>query len=336
MFSFIICTHKAPASLNDTLASLAVQTREWPFEILLINNGFPACDEERLMQLASRLGLSEYFRIHREPTPGLGFARRSAFQQARGDWLVLLDDDNTIGAEFLSTLERCCVGNPNLGGITACVSPVWEQTPPAWLIEFGASCLSYNQPSAFRIRPFERTFPAAEFREACRPPGGGMIIHRRVADYYLQTAGHPARLALERTGESLVGCQDEDIWRGIKPLKMDVLVTDRLQVEHHIPRTRLRKNYLLRLNFEMAYSYVVLDRLLGNISVQTPAALVRASFWTLVRAARDFLLHREKYPFWHQVLFVARELGRVKGHLKKIAPPAGNARAEKVAASAVS
>ena len=148
-----------------------------------------------------------------------------------------------------------------------------------------------------------------------------MIIHRKVAEYYLSTADQPARLALERTGDSLVGCQDEDIWRGIKPSRLDVLVTDRLQVQHHIPAARLRKKYLLRLNFQMAFSYAVLGRLLGETPAVRMATLLRETFWMLVRVLRDFVFHGRTHPFWQQALFVARELGRAKGQFAKLAAP---------------
>ena len=163
MVSFLICSHKAPPSLDDTLASLSRQTRAVPFEVLLINNGFAATEEQRLVKLAATLGLAEHFQIHREPIPGLGFARKCGFQRARGEWLVMLDDDNTVDPDFLSNLQRSCAKYPNLGGITPCVSPVWERTPPEWLVEFGASCLSYNLTSTFRPRrnasPANRSMP---------------------------------------------------------------------------------------------------------------------------------------------------------------------------------
>jgi glycosyltransferase involved in cell wall biosynthesis len=313
--SFIICSHRAPDSILDTLRSLGRQQQQSSAEVVLVNNGFSVERAELLKVHAANSGLKCGFRIVPEPIPGLGYSRKRGFLEAKGEWLVLLDDDNTIDDDFLTGLNRKLDEHPEVGGITALVSPVWEEPPPEWLAVLGCNCLSYNVFSTFQTRPLERYFPPGETHLADRPPGGGMIIHRSVAASYLKHADDPLRLSLARTGTSLVGCEDADMWGCIPPLGRGVLVTDTLRVHHHIPKSRLDKKYLLRLNYQMAYSYAVLERLLA------PPA--RKPFLPdlghrLLQTARHLKIGLTRGPMFQQLIEIARDLGNFKGSRKAI------------------
>lgn len=317
MISFLVCTNMAPPSLDKTLASISQQDRTVPFEVLLINNGFDCPVEERITRMAIDLHLDGNLTILREARAGLGFARKCAFEHAKYDWLILLDDDNTLEAGFLTALAAVIENHSRIGGVTAMISPVWELQPRSWVNEVGHLCLSYNAPNAFLDVPSFRLYDSSQFAAAPRPPGGGMIIHRDVAQHYLLQAGEGERLKLERTGSSLVGCQDEDIWRGIRELGLSVIASDRLKINHHIPASRTRLFYLFRLNYQMTYSYVLLDRVRGELQSESPLRLAKRFARATVSALRAFMHAPTSVTVYVQLIFLVRELGVIHGHLRR-------------------
>jgi glycosyltransferase involved in cell wall biosynthesis len=314
MTSFIICSHTAPPTLFACLESIAAQSRDAVWEVVVVNNGFSAEAEQRIVGFAAEHGMEERLCIVEEPTPGLGFARRRGFEAARGGWFVLLDDDNTIAPDFCTELDRAIAAHEGIGGITPAVIPAWEKEPPEWLAAFGVNYLSYNAPGSDWPSQDE-FFPAGV--HALRPPGGGMIVHRSVVAAYLARADDPFRLALARTRTSLVGCEDHDLWRSVSQLRMAVLVSARLRVWHHIPASRLLPAYLLRLTHAMAWSYTVLRRLdAGCPGPDWPR--VRAKILSVLRLAKMALFSSRHAPLLECALRASSELGDIAGEFKRL------------------
>jgi glycosyltransferase involved in cell wall biosynthesis len=224
-------------------------------ELVIVNNGFSS---EREQELHKILNDKISYNIVRESAPGLGPARRKGFASAQGDYFVLLDDDNTLAPGFVETLIGLIKQYSELGGVCPIVEPVWEVTPPEWLQDFGRLCLSYNACGKFRPQFTEKYWPPHEIKECLRPPGGGMVIRREVALHYLETVNDPNRIALARQPDSLVGCEDEDIFSGVTDLGLGVVFSDRLKVYHHIPKIRITAGYLTRLNYQMIRSFGML------------------------------------------------------------------------------
>lgn len=253
--SFIICSHRAPASLDNAIGSILAQGMLSSAELVVVNNGFPP---ERERELHALLDNRISFSLACEPVPGLGFARRKGFATANGDYFVLLDDDNTLAPGFIEGLLDVLEQIPGLGGVCPLVEPHWETQPPEWLQDFGRFCLSYNAAGRFRPQFEKRYWPPHEAKACLRPPGGGMVISRQVAAHYLEMVQDPDRIALARQPDSLVGCEDEDIFSGVTELGLGVAFSEHLKVYHHIPRVRTTPGYLIRLNYQMLRSYGVL------------------------------------------------------------------------------
>jgi glucosyl-dolichyl phosphate glucuronosyltransferase len=254
--SFIICSHRAPPSLEATLTSIAAQGELAAAETILVNNGFSCRRAGELLARYQAAGLN--LRIVDEPRPGQGFARRAGFGAAAGRFLVLLDDDNALAGDFLRILLEI-TGDAKLGAVVGCVEPVWQRPPPPWLVGFGRKCLSYNAAGSFRPQYTPGQYwPAGQVEMSIRPPGGGMIIHRDVAEHYLQTVCDEARIGLSRGPNSLLACEDADIFAGVIHLQMAARYDPRLLIHHHISAQRMRLKYLMRLNLAMCYSYGLL------------------------------------------------------------------------------
>lgn len=318
LISFVICTHRAPDSIFSTLDSLFKQSDWESSEVVIVNNGFSSDRETELRRYAERQNRGGFVRFVQEPKPGLGFARLKGFSTALGDWLVLLDDDNTVDREFLKELLSILSENPKVLGISAVVTPVWETRPLAWLAEFGTTCLSYTHTEVPSERSKDQVFEQTRFSLLPRPPGGGMIIHKSVALFYQSSATNEERVALGRTGDSLVGCEDEDMWRGIQKMGGSGLLTNRLLVYHHIPDSRLRRKYLLKLCHQMAWSYAVLEQIWNGPPRETRFEIIRGGFITLAKLGKIFLTKAGSNPRLKTLLLMARESGTIKGRLHRL------------------
>jgi glycosyltransferase involved in cell wall biosynthesis len=304
----MICSHRAPPSLYATLRSILEQPQSERAEIVLVNNGFDVSKEQEILSLAQEKQAN--LKILREPTPGHGFARRTGFRNGSGGLYVLLDDDNTIGENFLPALLDLYERSPQTGAVVADVLPVWERRPPDWLVDFGRHCLSYNTTDGDKPGS-ARQWDPSEVTIAIRPPGGGMIIHRDVALHYLNDVTDPKRIKLSRSPGSLVAAEDEDIFTGVIDLKRAAVYSPLLKVYHHIPETRTRFWYLLRLNSQMQYSGALLRCCRGSASPRSAAS----ELYHLVRpfASRARAVIRRRMPFPRALLELARETGAAFG-----------------------
>jgi glycosyltransferase involved in cell wall biosynthesis len=302
--TFLICSHQAPPSLDAAIESIARQENLASVEIVVVNNGFAA---QRASELLARWpGLN--LRFVDEPRPGLGFARRTGFAAATGDFLVLLDDDNTIGPGFVPQLLETIAGDAELGAVIPRIEPVWQTPPAQWVVDFGGKCLSYNAAGAFRVTYADGQYwPAGTATISIRSPGGGMIIRRDVARHYLENVNDPRRISLARRPDSLVGCEDEDVFRGVVQLRLAVRYNPGLSAYHHIPDSRTTLNYLLRLNLQMCYSYGLLY---GYVKPQA-AFSYRMEAGRIFRnggaVVRDAMLRRTPVP--QAILDLSREIG---------------------------
>jgi len=85
------------------------------------------------------------------------FGIRAGPGVSRSPWfLVRLAGTTTTRSRLISAgnFQELLTEYPSVGGISPKVSPVWEKEPPAWLLEYGLYCLSYNEPKL--VKQFSR------------------------------------------------------------------------------------------------------------------------------------------------------------------------------------
>ncbi len=316
-YSFVTCSHRAPAIWSQTLAGLAEQDRHGiDFEVLLVNNGFDPAVEAALVRSVAARRLGDRLRVLREPRPGIGHAREAAFRAIRGEWVILLDDDNTIAPDFLASLHRETLAHPAAGGVTAVISPVWERPVAGWLEHLGLLCLSYNDPEGDGRGPEPRYYRPAEVADAPSPPGGGMILRAAVIRHYLASGNLAMRLGLGREGESLKGgCEDQDLWDDIEAAGWGVRVTGAVRLYHHIPARRSRLYYLCKLNFHLSHAITLNRRRKGK--EEKPMSWYQFLRQTL----RQFRSGVRTGQWRHETVWLARSLGRKRALAVRLAPP---------------
>lgn len=103
-FSIIMATHLRPLTLARALRSLRAQT-EADFEVLVVAD---ALDADSAVVVAELLGAQDTF-IKRTGPKGPAESRNRGLALARGEWIVFLDDDDTLQPHHLATLKPQCL-----------------------------------------------------------------------------------------------------------------------------------------------------------------------------------------------------------------------------------
>jgi glycosyltransferase involved in cell wall biosynthesis len=262
--SAVIPAHNPdPGRLRRTLIGLREQTlAAQRFEVILVNNA-----SERF---PDRAFFSECapgnFAIIEERQLGLTAARLAGFAAARGDLIVLVDDDNVLAEDYLAATEQIGRDFPFLASWSGNVELVFEPgavaPPPLW-----------------RSYLTERTCTGAVWsndpaHNDSTPWGAGMCVRRSLADTYrAHCVRNPARLKLDLSGKDLTYGGDTDIAYFGCAVGFGKGVFPQLKVRHLIPPERCEWSYLLRAIEGHAYSECLHHWVLHGVVPAEPAGL---------------------------------------------------------------
>jgi len=274
-----ICTYNPRAeNLGRCLEALARQTcGPGAFRVLLVDNGStPPLPDELLAPLRAA-GIEA--RLLREDRLGLTSARLRAIAETRGPWLLFLDDDNELRADFVQEGLDFIAAQPDVG----C---------------FGGKLLL---PEGYRLARWTRDFiPYLGVKDLgsevitgrsqdwgkWEPPGAGAWVQREVAEAFRRRFGNDPRvLGLGRKGKKvLASCEDAVLMRQAYRLGRLHAYNPRLVLTHHVDRDRFRAGYLIRLLAAYGSSNVVVETLVkGRPDVPKYAKYYRSlwRFWML-------------------------------------------------------
>lgn len=262
-YSVIICSHNPrPGYLRRTIEALRAQTlphERW--ELLVIDN---ASNEP----LAVRWDISwhDQGRHIREDQLGLTHARMRGIREARGDILVLVDDDNVLAPDYLEQVEAIVVAHPYLGVIgSGSVEPEFEVEllpPLRRLAEKNGGVL----PLLALKRVSAPVWSNNPLDRSSMPWGAGLCVTRETAENYLDLIEHLKMTeVLDRRGEELFsGGDDLFSWAATRRGK-GFGAFPQLRVIHLISADRLEVRYFLRLIYGWWVSESILNYLLAGI-----------------------------------------------------------------------
>jgi GT2 family glycosyltransferase len=194
----------------------------------------------------------------REETLGLTPARLRGIAEARGGWLVFVDDDNVLAPDYLEQVLAIAASHPNLAVFgSGQLRPEFEIPPPPVLTgalsmlalrEVAAPCWSKNPQDAASV-----------------PCGAGLCVRR-------ETAGQFARLVdqlhvgvvLGRKGGELFSHEDDLFSFAAAGAGREFGIFPELRITHLIGAGRLTEAYFLRLIYYHAFSQWILHYLLAG------------------------------------------------------------------------
>ncbi len=233
-----VITYNRARLLRETLAGLARQdlpAGEW--ELLVIDNN---STDDTAAVVAEFAGAAPAPRRVLETRQGLDHGRNRAIAEARGDLLVLADDDILMEPSWLRELVAPLrsAGAARIGVVGGEVIPVFPDGLPAWQSRA-------HRPLAFR--PDAGPLPPTQ-----SPMGANFAFPRAV----LQRLGG-FDTVLDRQGSSLFGGGDTDMIRRVRAAGLEVWFAPAAAVRHQMPAGRLTLAYALRHAFDSARSRVV-------------------------------------------------------------------------------
>lgn len=282
--SVVLCTHNPDSRrLRRTLDGIRAQT--WPAadrETVVVDNGSEPPISSDVFGAAS----ADRNRIVPEPTLGLSTARRTGMLAARGDLLVLVDDDNVLAADYLAQVAAIFAREPTLGTIGGRSSPEFECEPPLWAREFlPLLALRDLGPAPLLAPPFRADSDAPGSYPVCAPIGAGMALRRQAADAWIKRGVAPG--LDDRRGAALTSAGDNDLVLCALRAGWGTGYFPELSLTHLIPAARLGAGYLARLNRGIQESWM---RVLSHHGVNPwppiPAWSLRPRQW------RAWLRHR--------------------------------------------
>jgi glycosyltransferase involved in cell wall biosynthesis len=250
--SVIICAHNPRADylrrVFDALKAQTLPADQW--ELLVIDNASRD-------PLASNWDLSWHPQARHvlEEEPGLTPARLRGIQESRGALLVFVDDDNVLGADYLTLAAEMAETWPMLGAWAGEALPEFETDPHPELKPYINMMASSPDDGKFGKDIWSNIRGTA-----ATPSGTGMCVRRRVAvEYFKLATQEEKRRRLDRCGQSLVSGGDTDMAFTACDLGFGTGFFHRLKLTLLIPGHRVTLSYLLRLREAMAYSAIIVD-----------------------------------------------------------------------------
>jgi glycosyltransferase involved in cell wall biosynthesis len=226
LLSFVIPTYKRPQSLDRLLVSILVQKDGFEsFEVVVVNN----CMEEnsKIEEICRDFvdkGLP--VRLFHQPLPGGSQARNMGIENAKGQWLAFIDDDEDLLTGYLQgaiSILNTAQDNWLFGG--PCFA-VYDGEKPVWVkdqyysIDYGSKPKDLNKEHL---------------------PGGNLLISRAFLD---QLGGFSTQMG--HVGSKSGYGEDTDFIMRAEKAGGFQKYEPGIAVHHHIPEDKLSLQWLLR------------------------------------------------------------------------------------------
>ena len=129
-----ICTFKRPQLLKRLLLELDRQETSglFSYSIVVVDND-RVMSAQHIVQSFQQLSNIEV-RYCLEPEQSIALARNRAVENAKGDFIAFIDDDEYPDRQWLLTLFLA-FNTFKVDGILGPVLPYYEQEPPQWIIK---------------------------------------------------------------------------------------------------------------------------------------------------------------------------------------------------------
>lgn len=240
-FSFITCTYNRADDLSRTLDSLVKQVFDAEkFEILIVNNNstdHTAKVCEQFIEQYPNLNIRSVV----EANQGLSFALNRGIKEAKGEFIIYVDDDETIEDEHLSRLDSYLKENPNIEFVGSAVIPIYAEKEPKWMSPFLQRLIG----GAFAVNK-----TSIELLSTSSYPGTGhTIIKRALYDVY-----GDYNTDLGRKGTGLLGAEDKDFSIRLIRAGVKCYFLPHIPIYHHIPAYKLTDEFFNKLTYSIGKS----------------------------------------------------------------------------------
>lgn len=231
MITIIVCTYNRDRYIYECLSRLANNHTDAAWELIVVNNNSTDRTVSECQRFEQDYPAVDYHYVL-ETQQGLSFARNRGIQEAKGDWLVFLDDDAMVEPDYIDNLHKHLNYHPAAGAFGGAITPFFEQQTPDWLSPWAMGFVS-----ALDMGDKVCAFPKNKY-----PIGANMGIAKKV----LEQVGC-FNTALGRTKDNLLGGEEKDIFLRIHQAGYPILYFPNMGVKHCIPPHRTTPDFIARL-----------------------------------------------------------------------------------------
>lgn len=240
--SVIIPTYNRSEYLNKSIPTLINQSlSKSKYEIIIIDNN--SSDDTKIVVEQLLKNTKYNWRYVFEPHPGLHNGRNRGFLEAMGKIVVFGDDDIEADRDWLKNIFDEFETNNKAGVVGGKIIPIWSKSPPKWieLFEKKGCCA----PLSYLDYGKKRKVLDNRYLYGCN------IAFRK--DLAIQAGGSRPDMPTYKL-RKYIGSGETGLTKAIKKLKYQVVYLPKAFVYHHIPKERLKFNYLLMRRRRFAIS----------------------------------------------------------------------------------
>lgn len=238
--SLVIATYNRSLSLIDALESVVCQNapiKEW--ECIVVNNNSTDDTVERFNRFVARHP-EHNIRMVEESNQGLSYARNRGIRESVGEYVAIIDDDERIAPEFISSYISLFDSTPDA---MAAGGPIVAEYPtgrPRWMSKYTERPIANTMYFGSEVRLFPKG----------RIPGGGNMAIRRDA---VRRYG-VFDTSLGYVGDSLVGGEESDLFERLQIADAKYYYVPKAVMYHVISEDKLSAEYLCRLSYNVGVS----------------------------------------------------------------------------------
>ena len=239
-FSFITCTYNRAEHLPKTLKALCEQTFLGKnYEIVVIDNN----STDNTVEVCNEF-INEYtfkqIRYFKEVSQGLSYALNRGIKEAKGEYIIYVDDDETIGKKHLELLNEYLIQFPDAELCASPVTPIYEERTPKWMSIFTQRLIGGYFNLGKDVKILDKT----------RYPGTGHTIIKR--ELYAKFGTYNTELG--RKGSSLMGAEDKDMAFRLIENNVTCYYFPDIPIYHHIPAYKLTNEFFSKLTYSIGKS----------------------------------------------------------------------------------
>lgn len=240
--SMVVCCYNSRQRLPKTLTHLSQQVSDYKIEVLLIDNassdGTGDFAKEYWQGLETEISLT----VLQESQPGLSHARHLGLSNAAYDFVLFVDDDNWLAADYAQLAVETMTSDATIGACGGRGEPASDQALPEWFDLYPAHFATGDQAS----------YAAKSGQPGARLYGAGLCL-RKAIYLNLVDLGFESILS-DRKGKQLSSGGDTELTLLINMLGYKLVYVPEMRFKHYMEKGRMTETYLLKLTEAMGKS----------------------------------------------------------------------------------
>lgn len=272
-FSVVVCFYNGANRLASCFDHLAQQKCEVDFEVLLVDNASTDSSREvaeALIRNHPHLQARYLF----EPKKGKQNAFIKGVKNAKGQLIVICDDDNWLNDDYLQRAWEIMQAHPEVGIIGGRSEGVFEIDPPHW---FHKIC--------FRYAVGPQALGESGIYKVEIPWGAGMVLRKNWLIALIES-NYPLLVAGPTSDQDLSGAEDTELVFLARLMGWKVYISQEMVFRHAISAQRLTKEHARRLSLSRPATYRVVSQFYQALQ-KWQSATFRTK-WSLFIAAAVF------------------------------------------------